>query len=94
MTLEQFDLIIAAILDGKYSWACVLMLRFYGYDPVDYVPCGTYNRLLKENRQLEQRKASLEKQFSLSENPATDLKRDTLVETDGETGCRGVGERV
>ncbi len=68
MTSEQLDLIIAAVLDGKYSWACVLLFRFYSYDPAQYIPYGTYNRLVKENRQLEQRKATLEKQFSSSQN--------------------------
>ncbi|MEL6165417.1 MAG: HetP family heterocyst commitment protein, partial [Cyanobacteria bacterium J06628_3] len=30
---EQFDQVVEAILAGKYSWACVLMLRFAGYNP-------------------------------------------------------------
>ncbi len=46
---EQFDQVIEAILAGKYSWACVLMLRFVGYNPLHYIPYRTYNRLLKEN---------------------------------------------
>ena len=46
---EQFDQLIEAILAGKYSWACVLMLRFVGYNPLHYIPYRTYNRLLKEN---------------------------------------------
>ncbi len=46
---EQFDRVIEAILAGKYSWACVLMLRFTGYNPLHYIPYRTYNRLLKEN---------------------------------------------
>jgi len=49
---EQFNQIIVAILDGKYSWACVLLLRFAGYNPLDYVPYRTYNRLVKENGQI------------------------------------------
>ena len=44
------------------------MLRFYDYNPAQYIPYATYNRLLKENRQLEQRKATLEKQLSSSQN--------------------------
>ena len=52
MTSEQFNLIIAAVLDGKYSWACVLILRFAGYNPLHYIPYRTYNRLMKDNRQL------------------------------------------
>lgn len=48
---EQFDQVVEAILAGKYSWACVLMLRFSGYNPLHYIPYRTYNRLLKENSQ-------------------------------------------
>lgn len=46
---EQFDQVVEAILAGKYSWACVLMLRFAGYNPLHYIPYRTYNRLLKDN---------------------------------------------
>jgi hypothetical protein len=46
---EQFDQVVEAILAGKYSWACVLMLRFVGYNPMHYIPYRTYNRILKEN---------------------------------------------
>jgi hypothetical protein len=52
MTTEQFTQIVDAILDGKYSWACVLILRFAGYNPLHYIPYRTYNRLMKENPQL------------------------------------------
>jgi hypothetical protein len=49
MTTEQFTQIVDAILAGKYSWACVLILRFAGYNPLHYIPYRTYNRLMKEN---------------------------------------------
>ncbi|MGL5872750.1 MAG: HetP family heterocyst commitment protein [Xenococcaceae cyanobacterium] len=49
MTTEQFDRIVEAILAGKYSWACVLILRFAGYNPLHYIPYRTYNRLIKDN---------------------------------------------
>lgn len=49
MTTEQFTQVVEAILDGKYSWACVLILRFAGYNPLHYIPYRTYNRLMKEN---------------------------------------------
>ena len=49
---EQLDEIIAAILAGKYSWACFLLLRCTGYNPLDYIPYRTSNRLLKENSQI------------------------------------------
>lgn len=46
---QQLDKVVEAILAGKYSWACVLMLRFAGYNPLHYIPYRTYNRVLKEN---------------------------------------------
>lgn len=49
MSQEQFNQVVEAILAGKYSWACVLILRFAGYNPLHYIPYRTYNRLLKEN---------------------------------------------
>lgn len=54
MSQEQFSQIVEAILAGKYSWACVLILRFGGYNPLHYIPYRTYNRLLKENNQVAQ----------------------------------------
>lgn len=54
MTVDQFDRVVEAILAGKYSWACVLILEAAGYNPLHYVPYRTYNRLIKNNR----RKAS------------------------------------
>jgi hypothetical protein len=53
---EQFDQLVEAILAGKYSWACVLMLRFAGYNPLHYIPYRTYNRLLKENSSVNRAK--------------------------------------
>lgn len=50
MTHEQFTQVVEAILAGKYSWACVLILRFAGYNPLHYIPYRTYNRLEKENQ--------------------------------------------
>ncbi|PSN17991.1 hypothetical protein C7271_14845 [filamentous cyanobacterium CCP5] len=49
MTQEQLTQIIEAILNGKYSWACALMLKFIGYDPMHYMPDRTLSRLVKEN---------------------------------------------
>jgi hypothetical protein len=53
MTPEQFTQVIEAILAGKYSWACVLILRFAGYNPLHYIPYRTYNRLQKEHEQAQ-----------------------------------------
>ncbi len=63
MSAEKFDLIIAAILDGKYSLACIFILRFHGYEPRNYVPYGTYNRLMKEKLKLEKIKPALVKEL-------------------------------
>ncbi|AFZ43299.1 HetP protein [Halothece sp. PCC 7418] len=49
MSEEKFDQIIDAILAGKYSWACVLVLETAGYNPLHYIPYRTYNRLIKNN---------------------------------------------
>lgn len=49
ITSEQLEQIIKAILNGKYSWACVLFLYFCGYNAIDYMPYRTYIRLLKNN---------------------------------------------
>ncbi len=46
--LQDAEHIIAAILLGKYSWACVLMLQRMGYNPMDYIPYRTYKRLMNE----------------------------------------------
>lgn len=38
--------------------ACVLILRFSGYNPIDYIPYRTYIRLLKNNCLVETSKSS------------------------------------
>ena len=38
---EQFDQVVEAILAGKYSWACVLMLRFSGYNIISLIGLTT-----------------------------------------------------
>lgn len=52
---------VEAILQGKYSWACVLILRSAGYNPLHYIPYRTYKRIIQENRQ--------DTKESLNENP-------------------------
>ncbi|WP_341530761.1 HetP family heterocyst commitment protein [Nostoc sp. UHCC 0302] len=51
ITPEQLNQIIEAIVEGRYSWACVLILRFVGYNPLHFIPQRTYSRLIKENSQ-------------------------------------------
>ncbi|MFN6569139.1 heterocyst formation protein HetP [Nostoc minutum NIES-26] len=55
---EQIEQIVKAIIAGKYSWACVLILRFSGYNPIDYIPYRTYIRLLKNNCLVESSKSN------------------------------------
>jgi hypothetical protein len=52
LTAEQLNQVIEAITDGRYSWACVLILRFVGHNPLHFIPQRTYSRLMKENRQV------------------------------------------
>ena len=47
----KFEQIVSAISSGKYSWACLLILRFTGYNPLHYIPYRTYSRLMKNNSQ-------------------------------------------
>lgn len=47
---EKFNQIVAAICEGRYSWACVLLLQAAGHNPIHYIPPRTYKRLLKLNR--------------------------------------------
>lgn len=51
MSEDQFNQIVEAILSGKYSWACLLILSFSGYNPLHYIPYGTYYRLMKANQE-------------------------------------------
>jgi hypothetical protein len=56
---DQINQLIAAISDGKYSWACVLMLQAFEKEPLHYIPQRTYSRLIKQNhfsKNHEQRK--------------------------------------
>ncbi|MFW5779782.1 MAG: HetP family heterocyst commitment protein [Coleofasciculus sp.] len=48
---EKVSEITAAILEGKYSWACFLLLRDLGYEPSEYIAYRTYYRLIKEHRE-------------------------------------------
>ncbi|AFZ27367.1 hypothetical protein Cylst_5342 [Cylindrospermum stagnale PCC 7417] len=49
---EEFEQVVKAIIGGKYSWACFLILHFAGYNPIDFIPYRTYIRLLKKNCQV------------------------------------------
>ncbi|MBD2345299.1 HetP family heterocyst commitment protein [Anabaena subtropica] len=68
ITTEQLNQVIEAITDGRYSWACVLILRFVGYNPLHFIPQRTYSRLLKENRQVPSGAMSLNSNTSANNN--------------------------
>lgn len=71
---EHLTDIIEAIVDGKYSWACFLLLRCAGYNPCDYLPYRTYYRLVKENgaiqdgSELETRQSYLNREASVKKS--------------------------
>jgi hypothetical protein len=68
ITTEQLNQVIEAITDGRYSWACVLILRFVGYNPLHFIPQRTYSRLMKDNRQVANIPVSLNNGKSISTN--------------------------
>ncbi len=53
---QDFSKVIDAIIEGKYSWACVLILQSSGHNPLHYIPYRTYNRLMKSNLKSRQEK--------------------------------------
>lgn len=67
---EQFDQVVEAILAGKYSWACVLILRFAGYNPLHYIPYRTYNRLLKDNSQVSRSHSQHNENIKIAKQPS------------------------
>ncbi|BAY92468.1 MULTISPECIES: HetP family heterocyst commitment protein [unclassified Tolypothrix] len=75
---EQFDQVVEAILSGKYSWACVLMLRFAGYNPLHYIPYRTYNRLLKENSLMNRSNNQQNPTLNIAK-PSSEKRSDTNV---------------
>ncbi|BAS57765.1 MULTISPECIES: HetP family heterocyst commitment protein [Leptolyngbya] len=73
METEQFNQVIEAILAGKYSWACVLILQFGGYNPLHYIPYRTYNRIMKDHYQAGQKQAQTPDSNPQQPNPIKDL---------------------
>lgn len=80
MSEEDFALIIDAILNGKYSWACVLILKNAGYEPGHYIPYRTLNRLIKENgfpsSAASRQSAKSKSRRGLNQNPKHSVVRD------------------
>jgi hypothetical protein len=81
MTPEQMTQVVEAIVDGKYSWACVLMLHSVGYNPIDYIPYRTYARIMKDNRSGDRRVNS---HLSLAANRINDLSCLEPLEKEGD----------
>lgn len=75
---EQLDQVVEAILAGKYSWACVLMLRFIGYNPMHYIPYRTYNRILKENARTNRSNSQNNESLKIAK-PTTDKSESNLT---------------
>lgn len=73
MTAEEFTQVITAISEGKYSWACVLILQIAGYNPLHYIPYRTYNRLIKENVAV-QKKVRSQNTTRLNDRAIEDLE--------------------
>lgn len=78
MDEEQFEEIVEAILAGQYSWACVLILRAGGYNPLHYIPYRTYNRLIKnhclgQGKEDQNHKADQSQEFSNTKSSGTYL---------------------
>ncbi|KAF3888899.1 MULTISPECIES: HetP family heterocyst commitment protein [Nostocales] len=78
---EQFDQVVEAILAGKYSWACVLMLRFAGYNPLHYIPYRTYNRLLKENSHVSRANTQSNENLKIAKLPTEKRSSDRVTPT-------------
>ena len=68
-----FSDIIAAISEGKYSWACVLILRSAGYNPLHYMPYRTYNRIIKANLNLGKNRSQSSQSASSKSKGSSDL---------------------
>lgn len=84
MSPEQFNQVVQAITDGRYSWACVLILRFAGYNPVYFIPYRTYSRLVKENRLLN----------AIAEPPTNSTKPSKELSPDQELAVGKSGDRM
>ncbi len=87
MTTEQFTQVVDAILQGKYSWACVLILRFAGYNPLHYIPYRTFNRLMKENNR-QSNPAQPEKTAAFPQSTASRIRDLGYLESLDNQPCQ------
>ncbi len=98
---EQFNQIVEAIAGGKYSWACLLILRFAGYNPLHFIPYRTYSRLMKENNPYKKESANNQNQVKAgvkstpnSSNSVTKINDLDYVESTNEKEARLQGGRL
>ena len=89
MDPEQFKQVIEAILEGKYSWACVLILRFAGYNPLHFIPYRTYNRLTKDHCSTRKSAGQLGEDLNNAVDPAYGQKHS---ERNHQTSQRSLSE--
>lgn len=73
MTSEEFEQVVEAIVLGRYSWACILILRIAGYNPLHYLPYRTYRRLIKENARIN---------FTQAQPPQHQVNESMLLDLD------------
>jgi hypothetical protein len=92
MTEDQFCQVVDAILNGKYSWACLLILQFSGYNPLHYIPYRTYNRLMKDNsrprKDMRQQGESKEQNLTLGNLPHLHTVEEASQQVRGGYGFR------
>lgn len=86
MNKKQIEEVVKTILARKYSWACVLILRFHGYDPVDYIPYRTYIRLLKDNYLSQDNEANKAKDTANKEVDIRSFKHTQMHLVNQEKG--------
>lgn len=72
---EQFSQVLSAIIEGKYSWACALFLKFSGHDPRNYLPYRTYIRLIKERCQRNDTNTRLKDNASNTLSGSSGIKK-------------------
>lgn len=93
MSEEQFCQVVEAILNGKYSWACLLILKFAGYNPLHYIPYRTYNRLMKEHNGCKKGKGKTQGQDINPSLEVENLPHMKTVNTSSRSlkGGNGIG---
>ncbi|MGF1588936.1 MAG: HetP family heterocyst commitment protein [Pleurocapsa sp.] len=95
MSDDQFNQIVEAIISGKYSWACLLILRFSGYNPLHYIPYRTYNRLMKVNQEPKPQLVSQSRSLQSMPKSATKLQDlSCLEEVDRQSQKVKGGQRI